>query len=175
MTGEEVERPDLLAALQASIDRHREQLRAALGSDQPASVVILCGDGPPAEAVPRMIVIPLSYRRPPLTTNRMPRNHAHRARVVREIQDEVGWRVKGFEPVAAPVVVRLIWTVPDHRVRDASGPDPTLKAAQDGLVKAGVLPDDRHEIVRRSYCEIEHKPGEPMSMRIEIAPVREET
>lgn len=41
---EEVERPDLLAALQASIDRHREQLRAALDSDQPASVVLLESD-----------------------------------------------------------------------------------------------------------------------------------
>ncbi len=116
-----------------------------------------------------MITIPLSYRRPPLTHNRMPRNHAHKAKIVREIQDEIGWRVKPLTPITGPVEIRLVWTVPDNRVRDASGPDPTLKAAQDGLVRAGIIPDDRHEIVRRSYCVIE--PSDRYAMRLEITHV----
>lgn len=124
-----------------------------------------------------MITIPLSYDRPPLTTNRMPRNRAHKARIVREIQDEVGWRARNVWrknasafPITTPVTVCLVWTVPDHRVRDASGPDPTLKAAQDGLVKAGVLADDRHEIVTRSYCRIEICGRYGMRLEIEAAP-----
>ena len=121
-----------------------------------------------------MIVIPLPWERPPLTTNRMPRNHGHRARIVRDIQEYVIWRsqnaAKAFKvatPINTPVHVCLIWTVPDNRVRDSSGPDPTLKAAQDGLVKAGVLSDDRHEIVWRSYCRIEK--GDKFAMRLEIS------
>ena len=46
MTDEEVERPDLLAALQASIDRHREQFRAALDGEEQLTVITLtqpCG------------------------------------------------------------------------------------------------------------------------------------
>jgi Holliday junction resolvase RusA-like endonuclease len=65
-----------------------------------------------------------------------------------------------------PVHVRLVWTVPDNRVRDSSGPDPTLKAAQDGLVKCGLIADDRHEFVSRSYCVIEK--GDKYAMRLEI-------
>lgn len=120
-----------------------------------------------------VLTIPMQGERPPLTTNRMPRNHGYRARLVREIQEYVGWRGKsaaqafGWDlPISRPIVVRLIWTVPDNRVRDSSGPDPTLKAAQDGLVKAGILLDDRHEIVWRSYCVIEK--GDKYAMRLEI-------
>ncbi len=117
-----------------------------------------------------MIIIPLSFRRPPLTHNRMPRSPQHKARIVRDIQDEIGWRCRSL-PVDAvmptgPVEVRLVWTVPDNRVRDAEGPEPTKKACTDGLVKAGLLPDDRHEIVRRSYCLIEK--GDRFAMRLEI-------
>lgn len=121
-----------------------------------------------------MITIPLALQRPPLTTNRMPRNHAHRARIVREIQNDAGlqaiYYMKHFRmdlfPIDRPVTVCLVWTVPDNRVRDSSGPDPTLKAAQDALVNVGFLKDDRHEVVTRSYCRIEK--GEKYGMRLEI-------
>ncbi|MBN6777405.1 hypothetical protein JRG19_02420 [Pseudoclavibacter alba] len=59
-----------------------------------------------------------------------------------------------YKPIVGPVHVTLVWWVTDKRRRDSSAADPTLKAAQDGLVDAGVIPDDHHRIVRRSWCEI---------------------
>jgi Holliday junction resolvase RusA-like endonuclease len=117
-----------------------------------------------------VIVIPLSYERPPITTNRPIRNVHARQRVIKAIQDEIGWRINAHPMtdrlIDYPVHIRLVWTVPDNRVRDSSGPDPVLKAAQDGLVKFGLLKDDRHEMVTHSYCVIEK--GDKYAMRLEI-------
>jgi len=109
-----------------------------------------------------MLVIPLSYDRPPLTMNRPIANRYARQRVIGEVQIEVGHRIRALPrrqrdafPIRVPVSIVLVWSVPDNRVRDTTGPTPTLKAVEDGLVRAGVLVDDRHEMVPRSGCRID--------------------
>ena len=110
--------------------------------------------------------MPLSFPKPPMTHNRMPRNRGHKSRLVREIQDEVRLRARGWPPIEVPVEIRLVWTVPDRRVRDQDGPEPTKKACVDALVKAGVLAHgDSYEWVK-SYCVIE--PGDKFAMRLEV-------
>lgn len=123
-----------------------------------------------------MLTIPLSYERPPLTMNRPIRNHRHRQRVINEVHDEVALRVRALPretraalPLTVPVEIELVWSVPDNRVRDATGPSPTLKAVEDGLVRAGVLVDDRHQMVPRSACRIEVTGA--YGMRVEIRPL----
>ena len=111
-------------------------------------------------------VIPLSFPKPPLTHNRMPRNYAYKGRLVRGIQDEVRVRARCLTPIEVPVEIRLVWTVPDRRTRDQDGPEPTKKACIDALVKAGILAKgDSHEWVK-SYCVIEL--GDKFAMRLEI-------
>jgi hypothetical protein len=74
-------------------------------------------------------------------------------------------------PITVPVTVRMVWSVPTKHRRDADSAQPSLKSYQDGLVDAGVLAGDHWEIVRKSYCEIEYCPNQPMSVRVEIAPM----
>ena len=40
------------------------------------------------------------------------------------------------------------------------------------IVDAGLLRDDSWQWVPRAYCEIEYRPGEPMSLRLEITEVQ---
>ena len=49
--------------------------------------------------------------------------------------------------------VTLVWYPKDRRNRDSDNPTPTLKAAIDGLVKYGLIPDDNSEHVT-SECVI---------------------
>jgi crossover junction endodeoxyribonuclease RusA len=46
-----------------------------------------------------------------------------------------------------PCYVRVTFPVPDNRRRDADNPAPTVKAIVDGLVDAGLWPDDTPEWV----------------------------
>jgi crossover junction endodeoxyribonuclease RusA len=48
---------------------------------------------------------------------------------------------------ATPMFVRVTFPVRDNRRRDADNPAPTVKAIVDGLVDAGVWPDDTPEWV----------------------------
>lgn len=121
-----------------------------------------------------MLTLPLSYDRPPLTMNRPVRNHRARSRINHEIHEEIRQRVRALSarqraalPITVPVQIELVWSVPNQRVRDATGPTPTLKACEDGLVRAGVLVDDRHQMVPRSSCRIEVTGS--YGMRLEIS------
>jgi crossover junction endodeoxyribonuclease RusA len=71
-----------------------------------------------------------------------------------------------WPPIIDPVVVTIIWEVTDRRVRDAGSLAPCLKAAIDGLVDAGCLRADSHDIVTEERLRIEV--GTRKGVRIEI-------
>ncbi|QGJ92715.1 RusA-like resolvase [Microbacterium phage Megan] len=82
----------------------------------------------------------LDWTSPPLTENQR-LNRWERARRVRDVRATTalwGRRIRG----ARRVEVILTWVVADARKRDEDNVVPTLKALCDGLVDAGVVPDD---------------------------------
>jgi hypothetical protein len=117
---------------------------------------------------------------PPLKSNRRLHWRAeHRIkadiRQVGRIQASKWLQAKRAEgwmfPIGRTVQVRMIWSVPTKHRRDADAGQPTLKSYLDGIVDAGVLADDSWRHVRRAWCEIEHKPDEPMKLTVEITEV----
>ncbi len=109
----------------------------------------------------RAWTLDLRYQSPPLREN--DRKHWRaKAPITREIRERAAWRARAAGiPRLTRCQVHLVWSVTDKRRRDSAAPNPTLKAAIDGLVDAGVVADDHHGIVVRSWCEIEHaaEPG----------------
>ena len=92
--------------------------------------------------------IPLWQGKPPLTANEVRRMHwrAERNRI-QLVRDRVQWaaREAALGPIGTTLeraVVRVHYQPSTNRRRDASNLMPTQKAAVDGLVRAGVVPDD---------------------------------
>jgi hypothetical protein len=67
----------------------------------------------------------------------------------------------GKVPPLAKGRLLLSWTPPDRRIHDADGLSWLLKACADGLVAAGVFPDDNSRVIDRMSMEITppEKPG----------------
>lgn len=87
-------------------------------------------------------VIRLPYERPPLTPNQ--RQHfAVKARLTKEIRSVASQCARAANIAPQPQsAVLTVWFPPDKRRRDAGSLVLTAKAAIDGLVDAGVWPDD---------------------------------
>lgn len=100
-------------------------------------------------------VLNLGYKKPPLREN--DRMHwRQKSPITKSVREVTRFRAKAAGiPRLGVVEVVLFWHVTDKIRRDSAAPNPTLKAAIDGLVDAGILTDDNHLIVRRSWCEIE--------------------
>ena len=119
----------------------------------------------------------LPYPSPPLRSNKR-LHHMAEHRIKRDIRT-VGHIAAinhmhnnpGTYPLPYQVDIRMIWTVPTKHRRDASSGAPTIKSWVDGVVDAGLLHDDSWVWVKREYCEIEHRPGQPMALRVEISEV----
>lgn len=62
-------------------------------------------------------------------------------------------------PPCEHVEVAMVWTVPTHGRRDAENPIATLKPFCDGLVDAGVVPDDVPEFMTKHMPRIEYVKG----------------
>lgn len=94
------------------------------------------------------IDVPLSYTTPPLNANQ--RLHwAKKAKITREIRHEVCWRLKALRlPEASHITCELHYLPKANRRRDAGNAYPTHKAAVDGVVDAGLVPDDTPEFVK---------------------------
>ena len=73
------------------------------------------------------------------------------AKLVAEVRCDAGWVVKGARiPACARVTVGLVYVPAVRRKRDGGeNYADTLKAAIDGVVDAGVVPDDTPEYVIR--------------------------
>lgn len=77
-------------------------------------------------------------------------------------------------PACSHVEVAMVWTVPDRGRRDAENPIATLKPFCDGLVDAGIVPDDTPEWMTKLMPVIEYRRGEKgvrfeLSGRVEVA------
>lgn len=84
--------------------------------------------------------IDLPWPLPPLTANQ--RMHwAHKAKVTREVRQTAAVLARKA-PKAEMVVVTLHYQPRDKRRRDRHNLWPTVKACVDGLVDAGIVPDD---------------------------------
>lgn len=98
---------------------------------------------------PSTVVVHLS-RSTQLTMNM--RDHwATKARLVAAIRARFKLAARHMQPVTGPVVRHV--EVAHHRAdrrRDAENWAPTVKAGTDGLVDAGVLPDDSNAVVVES-------------------------
>lgn len=107
-----------------------------------------------------IVSIETPWARPPLTSNQ--RLHwRKKADITREIRQWAGILFRAVEFEGHPVEVELTWFVPDKRRRDEDNLVPTLKALCDGLVDAGVVPDDTPAYMRKNMPRIIHNPSQP--------------
>jgi crossover junction endodeoxyribonuclease RusA len=99
---------------------------------------------------------------PPWHTLPVSLNHrqhwAAKARAVADCRVWAGWAAKAAHiPPLRHAVVELVWYAPDRRRRDADQPVGTLKPCCDGLVDAGVVPDDTPEWMTKLMPRIEYR------------------
>jgi crossover junction endodeoxyribonuclease RusA len=88
------------------------------------------------------------YRTPPLSLN--DRMHwRKRAKITAEIRGLVCAWASTAVPACSATEVELHYVPRDARRRDADNLVPILKACCDGLVDAGVVPDDTPELMRK--------------------------
>jgi len=107
------------------------------------------------------------FRRPPLSANEQRRAHFHQeAKAKKEVGDVVYWLAvrQGIKNLR-PSIVTVTWFAPDKRKRDNDGLGPFLKAVKDGLVLAGVWPDDHYLWVVEDRLAVKFDKENP---RIEI-------
>lgn len=131
-----------------------------------------------------MITFILPYQHPPILSNRrmlwqVEHRHKQDIRHAAHIQARKYMTTNpGTYPLPYLTEIRLIWTVPTRHRRDADSAQPTLKSWVDGITVgttknpgAGLILDDSWVHVQRMWCEIEHRPGQPMALRVEISEV----
>lgn len=115
-------------------------------------------------------VLEFPWTRPPLTANQ--RLHwAHKAKITAEIRDLAAWQAKRVPPMTR-CRVDLIWKVRDSRRRDVDNVVPTLKAICDGIVDAGVVPDDTPQYMDKRMPQIVRVPnGGPASITVVVTSI----
>lgn len=103
----------------------------------------------------------------PLTSNRQPRNVYAKNRIVQEIQKKTVELTKHFPPMKR-IRVHVTWWVNVKRKRDTDNLQPTLKPIYDGLVKAGIVPDDSPKFMDKPQPQIVLVDRERMRAHLEI-------
>lgn len=97
----------------------------------------------------------LSFTRPPLSENQRFGHWAQKAKLVRAVRSEAKLRAKHLK--IGPLdgcTVELHYQPRDKRRRDADNLIPTLKALCDGLVDAGIVPDDTPDYMTKKMPKI---------------------
>lgn len=103
-----------------------------------------------ADSLSTAIILHLPFSAPPLTKNAVRRmHHQAEAKTRKGIVQTVAILARNIEPRETANVV-LHWRMANRRRRDGDGAAPTLAACIDGLVVAGVLPDDSWQNVPHS-------------------------
>jgi crossover junction endodeoxyribonuclease RusA len=102
----------------------------------------------------------MSGPKPPISMNdRM--NHFAKAKLIRAVRAETYWKARNEKiPRLAKCRVEITWVVPDSRRRDEDNPMATGKAVFDGIVDAGVVPDDTPEYMEKPTVKIEKRKGQ---------------
>ena len=109
--------------------------------------------------------IPLTFTKPPLNMNQ--RLHwAKKAKITKAIRTEAFIRCRAARiPRTKHLTVQLHYQPRDNRRRDPSNLMPTQKALVDGMVDAGVVPDDTPQYVTETIPTIHPAvKGEPARM-----------
>jgi Holliday junction resolvase RusA-like endonuclease len=118
-----------------------------------------------------MPTLHFDWQAPPLNENQRWSHWARKAEVVKSTRLAgrlAAARLRGL----GRVEVTLIWYVNDKRRRDEDNPTPTLKALCDGLVDAGVVPDDTPEWMIKNGCRIVYEKGGTPRIDLEVTPIR---
>lgn len=123
------------------------------------------------------MILTLPFTSPPLRSNKR-LHHMAEHRIKRDIRQAGMVQARkwmqdhpGAYPLPTLVDVTMTWHVPTRHRRDASSGAPTIKSWIDGAVDAGLLHDDSWVWVRSETCLIQHSPGEPMRLTVEIREV----
>lgn len=113
----------------------------------------------------------LPYEAPPLTENQR-LNRYVRARVVKQLRGEAGMLARAARiPELGRCRVTLTWFVRTTHRRDADNVVPTLKAACDGLVDAGIVTDDTPNLMDKLMPVIVYRPGVRQSLELLVEAV----
>ena len=103
---------------------------------------------------------------PPLTANQ--RLHwRKRAHLTKQVRGATLDLTQQF-PAMRRIQVELTWWVNDNRRRDADNVVPTLKAICDGLVDAGIVPDDTPEFMDKLMPRIQFVDKEIMAACLQL-------
>lgn len=109
----------------------------------------------------------LPWVKPPLNLNQRHKHWANKAHLTAIVRSTVGWLAKQRHiPASRYCTVTLIWAPGDKRRRDADNLVGTLKPACDGIVDAGIVPDDTPEYMKKEMPIF--RPGKPAGMWLEI-------
>lgn len=117
----------------------------------------------------------LPWEAPPLSMNQR-LHHMKRARLTADIRQTTAWlaRQQRLPRAVRHVHVWLVYCPPTRHRRDTDNLMATLKPAADGLVDAGLVPDDTPEWMTKHMPQIgpRRKPGE-VWLRVAWLPPRE--
>lgn len=111
-------------------------------------------------------VLSFDWPKPPLSLNDRPRHWAARGAQVARVREQAAELCReriadGSLDVLEPVVVTLVWYAPTRAKRDSDNPVATLKPVCDGLVDAGLVPDDTPEWMDKRPVQIVYRKNEP--------------
>jgi len=112
------------------------------------------------------------WTKAPLSLNHRTHRQVER-KVIREIRQEMAARAAHL-PAVGRVDVALVWVVADARRRDEENVVATLKPLCDGLVDAGLVPDDTPEFMVKRMPEIRLQRGVVPHFELhvrEVAPI----
>lgn len=102
---------------------------------------------------------------------------APKARLVKKLRTAAAWTARAAIPTGwQHVEVRMHYRPATNRRRDADNLAPTLKALCDGLVDAGLVPDDTPQYMTKYMPELHaHSKGEPAALWLEITTPEKDT
>lgn len=110
--------------------------------------------------------IALPWDKPPLTANQKIKHWGERARLVKMIRESAFILTRASRiPRHKEILVTLHYQPRDRRNRDAHNLYPTVKALVDGIVDAGVVPDDNTDYLSTNEPVI-HPPIKGQSPRM---------
>lgn len=110
-----------------------------------------------------------------MTANDQRRMHFQAVAKAKKLVGETVYGLAVAQKIGAlqPSIVRVTWFVPTRARRDVDGLGPFVKAALDGLVKAGVWEDDQSDYVQEVRLRIDNTDVKNPRLEILISEVSE--
>jgi crossover junction endodeoxyribonuclease RusA len=121
-----------------------------------------------AQTAARTWTVDLGERRPISMNGQRGHPYAYAA-AVRRLRRDAGWLTKAQNvPRLERVEIELHYAPKDHRRRDPMNLVPTRKAVEDGIVDAGVIPDDTPQYSRPAVPVVDEPTGKPGRLYVVI-------